>query len=63
MRQVSCRLCGNVTFYPLIDLGLQPLAKSLILFCAKKDIESFFPLDVNVCKIYFLFQTGYIASP
>ncbi|OUV61233.1 MAG: hypothetical protein CBC82_06810 [Cellvibrionales bacterium TMED122] len=60
---VRCRICNNEDFIELIDLGISPLANSLLK--NKKEIkkEYLLPLKALVCRKCYLVQLSKKANP
>ena len=58
---MKCRLCHSSNLQLFIDLGLIPIVDK---FISKEDLnqpETFYPLNVNLCKDCGLAQLGYIV--
>lgn len=57
----ACRICQNKKLTPFFDLGLHPLANSLIKDLNKK--EKFFPLCLCWCSVCKVVQLNYTVAP
>lgn len=61
--RVSCRVCRAKLEAPFLDLGMSPLANSLLLPEYANKPESFFPLALYVCTKCWLVQLPKTVSP
>ncbi len=61
--QAHCRSCGSGQLAPVLDLGLQPLANSLLSDIDAAAGESRFPLELHVCQACQLMQLGHSVPP
>ncbi len=63
MRKNRCRMCKSTNLYQFLDLGFSALSDG---FLSKEDLqkpETFYPLNVLICKICGLCQLGHIVPP
>ena len=60
---LNCRICKNKSVFQLIDLGVSPLANSLLEISAELDSEFVLPLKVVVCDKCFFTQLSEQANP
>jgi len=64
MRNKVCRMCKSTQLYPFLDLGFSALSDG---FLTKDNLldgsETFYPLNVLICKNCGLCQLGYVVSP
>lgn len=58
-----CRSCGSTQAYPVLDLGLQPLANNLLHPENLAQVEPRFPLEVVVCQSCWLVQITETVPP
>ncbi|NVO17952.1 MAG: class I SAM-dependent methyltransferase [Rhodoplanes sp.] len=58
-----CRSCGTPLETTFVDLGMSPLANSLLKPEHGNDMERFYPLHVFVCSQCFLVQLEEFESP
>ncbi|MFO1459960.1 MAG: class I SAM-dependent methyltransferase [Verrucomicrobiota bacterium] len=63
MTSFSCRACGSTSGHPVLDLGLQPLANSLLKPADLAEDEPRFPLRVVVCRDCWMLQITDIVPP
>ena len=63
MTPFTCRACGSASGHPVLDLGLQPLANSLLKPADLADEEPLFPLRVVVCRDCWMLQITDIVPP
>ncbi len=63
METNKCRSCGSSSLYPVINLGMQPLANNLLKPDDLFKPEPKFPLDVQVCADCWLMQISHIVPP
>ena len=61
--RISCRVCRAKLESPFLDLGMSPLANSLLLPEYANKVENFFPLAVYVCTKCWLVQLPKTVSP
>jgi SAM-dependent methyltransferase len=59
----SCRFCGAPLTLTFVDLGMSPLANSLLAEEDLERMEPFYPLHARVCDRCFLVQLDEFASP
>ena len=59
----SCRSCGAPLEATFVDLGMSPLANSLLTSKQAGAMECFYPLHVRVCSRCFLVQLEEFESP
>jgi trans-aconitate methyltransferase len=63
MTSNPCRLCGSTLGETFLDLGVVPLANSLLKPCAKNELEPRHPLRVRVCADCLLVQLESAVAP
>ena len=63
MTPFSCRACGSTSGHSVLDLGLQPLANSLLKPADLANDEPRFPLRVVVCTDCWMLQITDIVPP
>jgi SAM-dependent methyltransferase len=61
--QKNCRSCDEALAVEVLDLGLQPLANSLLDSLDDAVREKTFPLDLRVCSACGLMQLGHTVPP
>ena len=59
----SCRFCGAALSHVCADLGVAPIANSLLTEDQLDRMEPFYPLRALVCEQCFLVQVGEFESP
>lgn len=59
----QCRSCGSAKITPVLDLGLQPLANSLLKSSADIPAEKKYPLRLAVCESCWLMQITDLLPP
>ncbi|MBE7554322.1 MAG: methyltransferase domain-containing protein [Anaerolineales bacterium] len=59
----TCRFCGSVLCYTVVDLGMSPLCESYLSAGQLNQMEPFYPLHVYVCENCFLVQLEEYVSP
>lgn len=62
-RITACRICNEADFLPVCDLGMQPLANSLLSAAALEKQESHYPLSVVRCTGCGLVQLQHLVLP
>jgi len=63
MSNKTCRMCKSTQLYKFLDLGFTALSDG---FLSKDDLarpETFYPLNVLICKTCGLCQLGYVVPP
>lgn len=63
MKITVCRSCGEANFIPVLDLGMTPLANSLLTAEQLTTHEPSFPLNVVMCSACSLVQLDYTVPP
>jgi len=63
MSATPCRVCGQPLHLSLVDLGLSPMANSIVLPDRSDRPEPFYPLHPKVCEACFLVQLPQFESP
>ncbi|RJQ40743.1 MAG: class I SAM-dependent methyltransferase [Nitrospiraceae bacterium] len=63
MKQRVCRFCGTTLKYSFVDLGVSPLANSLVNQEGLLAGEVFYPLHAYVCESCFLVQLEEFETP
>lgn len=58
-----CRSCGAALDTTFVDLGMSPLANSLLMLDHANDMERFYPLHAFVCSECFLVQLEEFETP
>jgi 2-polyprenyl-3-methyl-5-hydroxy-6-metoxy-1,4-benzoquinol methylase len=61
--QHSCRFCGEPLHHVVVDLGMSPLANSLLTQEELSQPEIHYPLEPRVCGRCFLVQLPEVATP
>lgn len=59
----NCRFCNSKLEFEFINLGMQPIANSIISIKETIAEEVYYPLKVFVCSNCFLVQSGYDIPP
>ncbi len=59
----TCRICGGMKLSRILSLGPTPLANAFLLEHERHLPESYFPLDVYVCKACSLVQLIDVVDP
>ena len=62
MTQFVCRACGSTQLTSFVDLGITPLANSMVPFANEDAGEVCYPLHAFVCRDCFLVQLGEFTS-
>lgn len=60
---MNCRLCHSSNLELFLDLGFIPLVDKFLTLEEVNEPETFYPLNVNLCKDCGLAQLGYLVPP